>query len=217
MDNIEVEGKTVEEAIRTGLDKLGCSRENVEIKILDEGTSGLFGLMGNKPARVLVSVTPGAQAVDYSFAQSRVKEILADILALMKITFKEVNTALLTGRILADIKSDESSFIIGKNGQTLEAIEHVVNLILNRNKTTRIKVYLDCENYVQKQGDKFDAIAKKAAEQVKSTRKIYRFDPMPSRDRRLIHLSLKNDPDVETFSEGEGMFRKVAIKPKDNK
>jgi spoIIIJ-associated protein len=220
MAEIEVEGKTVEDAIKQGLAKLGVPRDKVEIKILNEGTSGLFGLMGTKPARVLlISKEEGgageaAAEVDFARAQERAKEVMAELLKGMGIPFTEIKTALMTGRVLVDIKTPESSLIIGRNGQTLEAIEHILNLILNKDKDTRVKLVLDTEEYRRRQEERLQTLAKKAADQVRNTGKIFRFDPMPARDRRIIHVVLKNEPDVETFSEGEGMFRKVGVKPK---
>ena len=218
MAELEIEGKTAEEAIQAGLKKLGCSRDKVEVKILNEGTTGLFGLMGTKPARVLLTVkeevSREGSCADYALAQSRVKEILARLLKLMDVPYTEISTALLAGRIMADIKSEESSLLIGKNGVTLESLELVVNLILNRDEKTRAKVTLDTEKYRQRQEERLQSMAQKAADQVRRTGRLFRFDPMPSKDRKIIHLVLKDDPDVETFSEGEGPFRKVGVKPK---
>lgn len=214
MAEIEVEGKTVEEAIKEGLGKLKCSRENVEIKILNEGTAGLFGLMGSKPSRVRLTTKDGPGSVNYPLAQEKAKEVLGTILKLMKFNVKEINSAMLTGRVFVNIKSDDSSLIIGKGGQTLEAFEHIVNLILHADEATRVKVTLDTENYRQKQEERIQNLAAKAAEQVKKTGKPFRMDPMPSKDRRLVHTFLQDDADVETISEGEGPFRKIIIKPK---
>lgn len=211
MSEIEVEGKTVEEAIQEGLGKLGCSQDKVEIKILNEGTSGLFGLMGNKPSRVRLITKE--RVIDYILAQNSIRDILSNMLRLMNLNYKDINTAMLTGRLMVNIKSDDSRLIIGKNGQTLDALEHILNLMLNKNENTRTKVTLDTEGYRQQQEGRLQNIALKVAAQVKRTGKIHRFDPMSSRERRLIHISLKSDQDIETISEGEGIYRKVVVKP----
>jgi spoIIIJ-associated protein len=213
MAEIEVEGKSVEDAIKEGLEKLQCTRDKVEIKILNEGNTGLFGLMGTKAALVRLT-TRDESGIEYVEAQKKVKEVLTKLLKLMNFDVKEIHTAMLTGRILANIKSDDSSLIIGRNGQTLEAFEHIVNLILQKDEATRVKVNLDTENYRAKQEEKIQAIAHKAAEQAINTGKVFRMDPMSSKDRRLVHMFLKDNTGVETFSEGEGAFRKVVIKPK---
>ncbi|MCX5782609.1 MAG: protein jag [Elusimicrobia bacterium] len=216
MAEIEVEGKTVEEAIQEGLKKLGCNREDVEIKILNEGSNGLFGLMGNKPAVVQLKSKLETDLVDYDLAQKKTKEILSELLNLMKINYKQINTALMTGRVLADIKSDESGIIIGRGGQTLDAIELVLNLILNKDKNTRTKVSVDTDKFHLKHEEQIQKLAKDAADQVRKTGSIYHFGPMPSKDRKTIHEFLKSDNDVETYSEGEGLLRKLCIKLKDN-
>lgn len=218
MSEIEIEAKTVEEAIHKGLDELKAPRERVEIKILDEGTSGLFGLMGNKPAKVRLTVREEGEVntctADYAKAQIKIKEIAAKLLNLMGIEFTEINTSLMTGRILVDIKTADSSLIIGKNAQTLEALESIANLILHRDADTRVKAILDVEGYRKLQEEKFQSIARKAADEVKLTGKAYRFEPMTPHERRIVHMALKNDTDIETLSVGEGSQRKVMIKPK---
>ena len=209
---IEIEGKTVEEAILEGLKQLNCSRENVEIKILNEGSSGLFGLMGTKPACVRLSTKDNK--ADVTLTQKRAKEVLADLLKMMAIKFSDINTAMLTGRIFVNVKSEDSRFIIGKNGNTLDALEHVLNLILHKNENTRTKVNVDVEGYKKQQESRIQTLAIKAAAQVKNSGKPFSFDPMPAGERRLVHLFLKNNPGVETFSEGEGNFRKIVLKPR---
>lgn len=225
MAEIEVEGKTVEEAITAGLKKLGVSRDKVEIKILDEGTTGLFGLMGSKPAHIrMTAKDPSASApradgetnpdLDYPLTEKRAKEVLGEILRLMNISVHEITTVRADSRVIADVRTDESSILIGKNGQTLEAVEHILTLMLSRDKETRSKITIDTEHYRQRHEERLQVMAKKAADEVRRSGQVYRFEPMPSRDRRVIHVYLKEDPDIETFSEGDGPFRKIGIKPK---
>ncbi|MGA2090749.1 MAG: RNA-binding cell elongation regulator Jag/EloR [Endomicrobiales bacterium] len=219
MAEIEIEAKTVEEAIQEGLTRLGISREKVDIKILNEGTAGLFGLMGNKPARVrLVTLTGSVgtmdTALDYPLAQKEATEIVSTIIKMMEIPFSEVDVKLVTGRIIIDIKSQSSSLLIGKNGQTLDALEHIINLILSKNPATRVKATVDCNQFRMRQEETLQAMAAKVAEQVKTTGTTYRFDPMSSIERRIIHVFLKSDPEIETLSEGTGNFRRVIVKQK---
>ncbi len=111
-----------------------------------------------------------------------------------------------------DISTDSGSLLIGRSGQSLNALEYVVQLMLNTNPSTRAKVNIDTEKYRQKQQDKLKAIANKAIEYVKRTKKIYRFDPMSAKDRKFIHTYLKSIGGFDTFSEGEGALRKVGVK-----
>lgn len=217
MAEIEIEGKTVEEAINEGLLKLGCAREKVEIKILNEGTSGLFGLMGTKPARVLLVTKDDEVSLADSSIEAKTSKTVKDILDLMKISYDDIITSSDSEQVSIDIKSKEGSIIIGKNGQTLESLEHIVNLIINKKREPRLKINIDTEHYRLRQEERIQSSAKKAVEQVKRTGKIFRFEPMPAKDRRVIHVLLKDNPDVETFSEGEGIYRKVGVKLKNKK
>jgi spoIIIJ-associated protein len=222
MNEIEIEGKTVESAIKEGLEKLGVARDSVDIKILNEGTSGLFGLMGNKPARVRLVLRNGAAHTcvkpeiepDYKLAQSRAKEITGNLLKHMQIAYNDINTSLMAGRVLAQINSPDSNLIIGKNGQTLEALDLVLNLMLSKDPLTRVKVSLDVEGYRHRQEERLQGIALKAIEQALTSKKPYIFDPMPARERRILHMTLKSHPEVDAYSEGEGPSRRVVIKPK---
>ena len=213
MAELEVEGKTVEEAIDEGLVKLGVSKENANIKILNEGTSGLFGLMGNKAAKIRISAKGDADEFDSKLIHKRIKEIITDLFKLMNFELISVNIAYLTGRFMAEIKSNDSRLVIGKNGMTLDALEYVLNLILNKDEKTRVKVSLDIERYRQKQEERIQVMAKSAADEVKKTGQPHRFESMSSKDRRIVHITLKSDPKIETVSEGEGKFRRVIIKP----
>ncbi|MBN1824605.1 MAG: protein jag [Endomicrobiales bacterium] len=217
MADLEIEGKTVEEAIDKGLAKLKCTRDDVKIKILDEGTSGLFGLMGSKPARVLLSSGNGSSAnVDLDGAATKAKKTVSEILKLMKIGFSDIISSKSGEGVSVEMKTSDGSLIIGKGGQTLDALEHVVNLIVNRDEATRTKIDLDTEGYRRRRLETIENLVKKGVAQAKRTGKPFRFDPMPARERRIIHVLLKEDASVETFSEGEGGFRKVVVKPKNS-
>jgi len=214
MKELEIEGKTVEEAIKEGLRTLNCSRENAEIKILDEGSSGLFGLMGNKPAKVRISSEKNLlEGIDLAKAQENAKKTIAEILKLMGISLTSAKTSVAEERIHVELTSPESSLIIGKNGQTLDALETILNLILSKNKPTRIKTDIDIENYRKRQEERLNELAHKAGEQARQTGKVFRLEPMSARERRIIHTALKASEDLETFSEGEGAVRKVVVKP----
>jgi spoIIIJ-associated protein len=219
MNEIEIEGKTVEDAISAGLAKLCVNRDQIEVKILSEGSLGLFGLMGSKAASVRLTLKKGMQsgpggAVDFPLVHVRAKELLKQVLQLMNIPFGEINTSMLTGRVYIDVKSPESALIIGKNGQTLDAIEMILNLMLARSPQTRVKVNLDTEKYRVRREEKLTDIALRGAATAKTGNKPYRFEPMNSHDRRIVHLALQNDSSVETFSDGEGAIRCVVVKPK---
>ncbi len=228
MEEKEFSGKNVEEAIEKGLKELGLSRDDVEVKILDEGKAGLFGLMGASPAKIKLIVKPlkglGAEeerevvrekpsGVNLISAQKKVKEELDEILKLMGME-GEVTTSLEGGRVVADIKSENGAILIGKKGQTLDALQLIVNLIVNRDEETRTRVIVDTESYRQCRENALVEMAREVADEVKSKGNPRELEPMNPNERRVIHLALKNDKDVETTSKGEGNFRRVVVSPK---
>jgi len=228
MEEKEFSGKNVEEAIAKGLKELGLSRDDVEVKILDEGKAGLFGLMGASPAKIKLIVKPlkglGAEeerevvrekpsGVNLISAQKKVKEELDELLKLMGME-AEVTTSLEGGRVVADIKSENGAILIGKKGQTLDALQLIVNLIVNRDERTRTRVIVDTESYRQRRENALVKMAREVADEVKSKGNPREFEPMNPAERRVIHLALKNDKDVETTSKGEGNFRRVVVSPK---
>lgn len=217
MQEIEIKGKNVEEAIRKGLQQLGCTREQAEIKVLDEGTTGLFGLMGAKPARVLITAESAGRKPETAGSgpeqiRRKVEKVLTEILNKMSLGLKSIKTVSGSDSVNAEIETEESGYMIGKNGQTLDSLEYITQIIVNNDLHSKIKVNLDCEKYRQKQNEKLKVMADKAVEYVKRTGKIYRFDPMNAKERKIIHTYLKDNSQIETFSEGEGIMRKVGIK-----
>lgn len=228
MEEREFSGKNVEEAIEKGLKELALSRDDVEVKILNEGKAGLFGLMGASPAKIKLIVKSlkaletekkgevageKPRGIDYISAQKRAKEELDEILKLMGIE-AEVDSSLEGGKVVADIKSENGAILIGKNGQTLNALQLIVNLIVNREEKTRTKVIVDSESYRERREKALVKMAREAADEVKREGRPLELEPMNSTERRVIHLALKDDKDVETTSEGEGSYRRVVVSPK---
>lgn len=220
---LEISGKNIEEAISLGLKELNCSKDDVEIKILDEGTTGLFGLMGAKPAKVLLTLKNVPQTenkqtekkqidVDFDLACKNAKEYTGKIVSMMNVNVNDIKVNHNNETINVEIFTDSGSLLIGKAGQSLNALEYIVQLMINTNPSTRVKVNLDTENYRQKQQERLKTIANKAVEYVKRTKKIYRFDPMSAKERKFIHNYLKSFEEFDTFSEGEGSMRKVGVK-----
>ncbi len=223
---LEISGKNIEDAIEKGLQELNCSKEDVEIKVLDEGTKGLFGLMGAKPARVLLIVKDKNQVkdakkvkkeepkreIDFDLACKNAQEYVSKIISMMNIKVDDIKVSHDEDTVNIEVATDSGSLLIGRGGQSLNALEYVVQLMLNTNSSTRAKVSINTENYRQKQQERLKAIINKAIEYVKRTKKIYRFDPMSAKDRKFIHQYFKNLGGFDTFSEGEGTMRKVGVK-----
>ena len=220
---LEITGKNIEDAIEKGLKELNCEREDVEIKILDEGTKGLFGLMGSKPARIHLTIKDKnkktetrkeepKREIDFDLACKNAKEYVSKIISMMSIKIDDIKVSHDEDTVNIAVSTDSGSLLIGRSGQSLNAFEYVVQLMLNTNPATRAKVTIDTENYRQKQQERLKAIINKSIEYVKRTKKIYRFDPMSAKDRKFIHQYFKELGGFDTFSEGEGAMRKVGVK-----
>ena len=130
MQEIEIKGKNVEETIRKGLQQLGCTREQAEIKVLDEGTTGLFGLMGAKPARVLITAEsvgckPETAGSGPEQIRRKVEKVLTEIFNKMSLGLKSIKTVSGSDSVNAEIETEESGYMIGKNRQTLDSLEYI--------------------------------------------------------------------------------------------
>ncbi|MFH1238486.1 MAG: RNA-binding cell elongation regulator Jag/EloR [bacterium] len=224
MKEIEVEGKTVEEAIEIALKQLGVKKEEVEIDIVNEGKMGLFGLMGASPAKIKVCLKnkeaiPGQRPVEISPEHEKmVKDVVSELLRLTGVS-AEVNISVAGGKLLAEINSPDGALLIGKRGQTLDALQFIVNLIINRQlsqkaQTDRLVVVLDTENYRHKREIALQNLAKNIADRVKQTGDKQEMEPMSPQDRRVIHLAIGDDPELDVNSEGEGIYRKIVVRRK---
>ena len=175
MPEIEIKGKTVEDAINKGLKMLGCAREDIKVEVLNEGASGLFGLMGSKPASVLISASQECCKTNGCFSdpkqsQEKVKRVLNNILSKMGISAKNVKISFdkESESVNAEIEANgEGGYVIGKGGQTLDALEYLTQIIVNNDLETKTKINLDCRNYRLKQNGRLCVLADKAAQYVK--------------------------------------------------
>ena len=206
MKSIEVEGKTVEEALNKALIELGTDKNMVNVEILSHGSKGLFNVIGVKPARIKVS-----NKYDYI---EEAKDFIANILNCMEleaqIDFKEENDIL---RI--NLSGEKMGVIIGYRGETLDSIQYLVSLVVNKaHELPHKKVILDTENYRNKREETLKGVAIKTANKVKKTRKVFKLEPMNPYERRIIHSALQENAFVNTYSEGDEPFRKVVVELK---
>lgn len=206
MKTVEMSGKTVEEAIDKALVSLNEERNNVIIEVIDEGAKGLFHLIGGKPAKVKVTIKPNH--VDEA------KKFLIDILANMKIdgqvTVKEEDDL-----VTMNITGPKMGLIIGYRGETLDSLQYLVSLIVNKDHSKPYKrVVLDTENYRQKREETLKRVAQKAAYKVKMSKRPYKLEPMNPYERRIIHSALQDDKEISTYSEGEEPYRRVVVEIK---
>jgi len=202
---IEEEGRTTEEAMELALKKLGVTRDQVRVTVLCEAKKSLFGLI-TKPAKVRISLKEDPSSTP--------EGILKNLLAEMGIE-ADVNTKISDGNIYLNINTPNAGLLIGRRGRTLDAIQHLLNCIVNRSSLVKRRVIVDAEQYRERREEILTNLAHKLASKVKTTRQEIVVEPMNPQDRRIIHLALQDDEEVTTFSRGEGSFRSVVITTKD--
>lgn len=202
---IEEEGRTTEEAMELALKKLGVTRDQVRVTVLYEAKKSLFGLI-TKPAKVRISLKEDPSSTP--------EGILKTLLAEMGIE-ADVNTKVSDGNIYLNINTPNAGLLIGRRGRTLDAIQHLLNCIVNRSSLVKRRVIVDAEQYRERREEILTNLAHKLASKVKTTGQEIVVEPMNPQDRRIIHLALQDDQEVTTFSRGEGSFRSVVITTKD--
>jgi len=206
MKKIEINGKTVDEAIENGIRELKCKKEDVTVEILEQGSRGLFGL-GSKPAKVILIVINNYETVARKF--------LNDVFSKMDIQCDiEIKDK---GDILKVILSGpQMGILIGYRGETLDSLQYLLSLIVNKeNKEAEYKkVVLDTENYRQKREETLIKLANRLAYKARRYNKSIVLEPMNPYERRIIHSALQDHPDVNTHSEGDEPYRKVVIELK---
>lgn len=203
MKTIEITGKTVEEALKHALDELKLTKDKVDVEVIDEGSKGLFNLIGTKPAKVRVTAKP--DSLDDA------KTFLVNVLNSMNINadidIKEENDI-----ININLKGHKMGLVIGYRGETLDSLQYLVSLVVNKNHENPYKkVILDAENYRNKREETLIKVAQKTAYKVKKSGRPYKLEPMNPYERRIIHSALQEYTDINTYSEGEEPFRRIII------
>lgn len=202
MKSVEKIDKTVAEAISSALQELNTTRDRVEVEVLEEPSKGLFGLFGSKPAKVKVTLKEDIG--------EKATEFLSKVLKDMKIESK-LNVNLKGKTLHIEILAKDSGILIGRRGQTLDALQYLVSLVINSGKEEYTRVILDTENYRKKREQTLIRLANKLGHKVKKVKKSVRLEPMNPYERRIIHSALQNDPKIGTKSEGEEPYRRVVI------
>lgn len=196
-------GKTVEDAINAGLIELGISRDMVDIEVIDEGSKGFLGLLG-KQAIVKIIVK--------DVVKENVKKFLDGIIKLIGIDV-EYDIDEKDNSLLVNLKGNGVGLLIGYRGETLDSLQYLTSLVANKKNIEGIhkRILLDAENYRAKREKILINLANKIAKKVKQENRSITLEPMNANERRIIHLALQDDPDIETFSEGEEPNRRVTI------
>lgn len=202
MKSLEAVGKTIEEAIQLGLEELGKKRDQVEVKIMEIPSKGFLGFIGSKAAKVKLTI------VDHP--EEDVRNFLRDLFQGMDLEVQiEIERKGDTLNIY--LEGPNMGVIIGRRGQTLDAVQYLASLVVNKGKENYLKVFIDTENYRKKREETLIKLANKMARKARKIGKTITLEPMNPYERRIIHSTLQGNPFVQTYSEGEEPFRKVAI------
>lgn len=201
MKTIEMVGKTVEDATNAALGELNAKIEDVEVEVLEEGSKGFLG-MGSKDAKVRVTLkcTPVSKAVDF----------LTQLFDVWGIEVK-INTELEGDVLKINLEGGDMGVVIGKRGETLDALQHLTSLNVNTGNGDFVKVSIDTEGYREKRVKTLENLAAKLASKVAKTKHNVTLEPMNSYERRIIHASLQDNEYVTTYSVGQSPNRKVVI------
>ncbi|NLM04003.1 MAG: protein jag [Clostridiales bacterium] len=205
MNSNEFTGKTIEEAIENGLSELNKTKDEVDIDIIEIPSKGFLGFIGTKLAKVRISIVDNPEEGAVTFLNDLFREMDLEV---------KIHTELNEDILNINLEGDNMGVVIGRRGQTLDSIQYLVSLVVNKNRKKYIRVILDTENYRQKREETLIRLANKMAKKVRKTDKKLVLEPMNPYERRVIHSTLQGNAYVQTYSEGEEPYRKVAIMPK---
>jgi spoIIIJ-associated protein len=211
MESLETSAKTVEEAVELALEKLGASREEVEVVVLKEGKPGIFGF-GGEDAMVRVLRRQSDEVKREAAALAR--QMLEKLLSLMRVSASiEEKEASEEERapISLEINGDDLGILIGRRGQTLASLQYLVYLMVSHQLKARVNMTIDVAGYRERRKEALRDLAWRMAERVMATGQTVPLEPMPASERRIIHLALRDYHGVITQSVGEGDYRKVTI------
>ncbi|HHX17599.1 MAG TPA: protein jag [Clostridium sp.] len=201
-NSIEKSAKTVEDAINIALSELNASKEDVDIEVIDRGVKGIFGLIGNKEAKVRVTIKESMA--------SKAKDFLLEVFEKMNVD-ADVLTEEDEESISIRIAGDNIGILIGRRGETLDSLQYLTSLVINKNKEIYKRVIIDIENYRKKREETLIKLANRLADRVVKYKKSITLEPMNPYERRIIHSSLQGHKFVETHSVGDEPNRKVMI------
>jgi len=203
MKIIEMMGKNVEDAISNALVELKVTRDKISVETLDEGSKGFLNIIGVKPAKIRVTVKRDSLYEAKKF----LTEVLQSMSMQAEVEIKDENN-----EIRIDLVGPNMGLLIGYRGETLDSLQYLVSLVVNKNHDEEYKrVILDTENYRAKREETLKRLASKIAYKVRVSGRVLKLEPMNPYERRIIHFTLQNDSYVYTFSEGEEPYRRVVV------
>ncbi|HHT28455.1 MAG TPA: protein jag [Firmicutes bacterium] len=219
MKSVQKSARTVDEAIEAAIQELGVSREEVEVTVLEEGNKGFFGLLGGKLASVLVTVKePEIAEADAQVEQTekvaKAKQFLEGVLERLEVDAEVHETAQEDGTILLEITGENLGLLIGRRGQTLDALQYLTSVVTNKGGADWMRIVLDAAGYRKRREQTLRQLALRMADRAKKQQKRVYLEPMSALERRIVHMALAEDTGIETHSEGEDPNRRIVISPK---
>ena len=201
MEYIEISAKTVDDALTEALVKLGATSDQVEYEVIEKGSTGFLGI-GSKPAVIKIRKK--------CTVEDNIREFLGNVFKAMELEV-EIVIKKEDGNYAVDLKGDDMGVLIGKRGQTLDSLQYLTNLAVNKNTEEHVKVKIDTEDYRNRRKETLENLAKNIAYKVKRTKRPVSLEPMNPFERRVIHSALQNDKFVTTHSEGDEPYRHVVV------
>lgn len=203
MEYIEVSAKSVNDAITEACQKLGVASDKLEYEVVEEGSAGFLGI-GAKPTVIKACVKCSIEDDVRNF----LKEVFAamDMVVTVDVQYNEEEKTM-----DIELNGDDMGILIGKRGQTLDSLQYLVSLVVNKNTEEYIRVKVDTENYRERRKETLENLAKNIAYKVKRNKRPVSLEPMNPYERRIIHSALQNDKYVTTHSEGDEPFRRVVV------
>ena len=206
MDYLEFTGKTVEDAVTEASIKFGTTSDKIVYEVIEKESNGFLGLIGSKPARIKAAFVKEVTVEDVA------KKFLKDVFSVMNIAVNveiKINEANKTMDI--NLVGEDMGVLIGKRGQTIDSLQYLVSLVVNKECEEYYRVKLDTENYRERRKETLENLARNIASKVKRTRRSVTLEPMNPYERRIIHSALQNDKYVTTKSEGEEPYRHIVV------
>ncbi len=203
MEFIEVSAKTLNDAITEACQKLSVTSDKLEYEVIEEGSAGFLGI-GSKPAVIKARVKSSIEDTAKDFLREVFNAM--NLAVVVDVKYDEVENSM-----DIDLSGDEMGVLIGKRGQTLDSLQYLVSLVVNKDVENYIRVKVDTENYRQRRKETLENLAKNISYKVKRTKRPVSLEPMNPYERRIIHSALQNDKYVTTHSEGDEPFRHVVV------
>lgn len=205
MKSVEISAKTVEEAVKIALEQMGLKEDEVNIEVLEQPNKGFLGLLGSKNA--LVKVEEKFNVVKFS------KSFLENVLAKMDLD-PEIEIEENNEFITFNLTGNDLGVLIGRRGDTLDSLQFLINLVINKKDVPKKKIIIDVENYRSRRKETLINLANRLSDKAKRTGKKIVLEPMSPQERRIIHVALQDNKYITTYSEGNEPYRKVVIVPK---